>query len=121
MTSLSPLSPTTQLWLALIELNLFSLVPHPLTGVRASAPYGCEFVFRPYRTDRYCEADRFVVTFPVTRFSRYGVVTEQREPAAVHHVRAALRDDVHHAAVATAVLRLVAGCLEVEFLDRFER
>ncbi len=36
-------------------------------------------------------------------------------------VGAALGDDVHHAAVAAAVLGLVALGDEVEFLDRFER
>ena len=38
MNSFSLLPPITQLWLTLIELNEFSLSPHPLTGVRAVAP-----------------------------------------------------------------------------------
>ncbi len=48
-------------------------------------------------------------------------VAEQLEEAAVQIVGAALGDDVHHAAVAAAVLGLGARGHEVEFLDRFER
>jgi hypothetical protein len=66
--------PRTQLWLALIELNVFALTPQLLTTACGPAPYGCEFVLRPYRTVRYCAGVRFVVPFAVTRFSRIGVV-----------------------------------------------
>ena len=48
-------------------------------------------------------------------------VAEQLEEAALQLVRAALGDDVHHAAVAAAVLGLVALRDEVELLDRLER
>ena len=49
------------------------------------------------------------------------VIAERREEAALEIVRAALRHDVHHAAVAAAVLGLVALGDEVEFLDGLER
>src|SRR6185312_12074968 len=48
-------------------------------------------------------------------------VAEELEEAALQVIRAALGDDVHHAAVATAVLGLVALRDHVEFLDRLER
>jgi hypothetical protein len=38
MNSFSLDPPSTQLWFTLIELNLFSLSPQPLTGVSGSAP-----------------------------------------------------------------------------------
>ena len=56
-----------------------------------------------------------------SRSSRSSRVAEEREPAAAVVVRAALGDDVHHAAVAAAVLGLVALGDEVELLDRLER
>ena len=49
------------------------------------------------------------------------LVAEQREGAAVIVVGAALGDDVHHAAVAAAVLGLEALGHEVELLNRLER
>ena len=50
-----------------------------------------------------------------------GPVAEERERAAAELVRPALGHDVHHAAVAPAVFRLVALRDEVELLNRFER
>src|SRR4030095_2534188 len=44
-------------------------------------------------------------------------IAEEREATALELVRAALGDDVHHAAVAAAVLRFVARRLEVELLE----
>src|SRR4030095_5236913 len=62
----------------------------------------------------------------VTEFFRLGlrvqtVVAERREPAPVNIVGAALGDNVHHADIAAAVLRLVTLRDEIEFLDRLER
>src|SRR4030095_2185088 len=48
-------------------------------------------------------------------------IAEEREATALELVRAAFSDDVHHAAVAAAVLRFVARRLEVELLDGLER
>ena len=50
-----------------------------------------------------------------------GVVAVRREPAAAEIIGAALGDDVHHPAVAAAVLGLVALGNEVELLDRLQR
>ena len=60
-------------------------------------------------------------SFSVSRLRVHRLVAEAREPAAVRLVGAALGDDVHHAAVAAAVLGLVALGDEVELLDRLER
>ena len=48
----------------------------------------------------------------------HAVVAVRSEKAAAQIVGAALGDDVHHPAVAAAVLGLVALGDEVEFLDR---
>src|SRR5258708_34466332 len=55
------------------------------------------------------------------RLRVHGLVAEQLEEAAGHVVRADLGDDVHHAAVAAAVLRLRPRGHEVELLNRLER
>ncbi len=47
MNSFSRDPPSTQLWFALIELNVFVLVLQELGTNRRPAPYGCVFVFRP--------------------------------------------------------------------------
>jgi hypothetical protein len=65
---------STQLWFMLIELNSFSLSPQFSGTERVPAPYTCELVLRPYRTDRYCDAFRFDDILAVNRFSRIGVL-----------------------------------------------
>ena len=62
-----------------------------------------------------------LVDFFGLRLGVHRAVPEEREAASLELIGAALGDDVHHAAIAASVLRLVAGGLEVEFLDRLER
>src|SRR3954453_15952422 len=65
MNSFSFDPPITQLWFTLIELYRFALSPQLLKVLLGAALYGCEFVSRPYRTDRNWLGLRFAVTLPV--------------------------------------------------------
>ena len=86
---------------------------------------------RPVLRDRAAEAAAELVAAVVLlarvrqdlalRLRVHRLVAEHLEEAARRRVGAGLGDDVQHAAVAAAVLRLEALRLEVELLDRFER
>ena len=100
-----------------------------LERVLLGALHGAEVV-HPVLDDRPAEAAAELVA-AVVALVRAGVllggrrgvhafVTEQLEEAAAQRVGAALGDDVHHAAVAAAVLGLGARGDEVELLDGFQ-
>ena len=95
--------------------------------VRSAAAKKCARLQRDRSAERSAELIAAVILLVELvdllglRLRVHRAIPEEREAASLELVGSALRDDVHHAAVAASVLGLVAGGLEIEFLDRFER